>query len=134
MSRDDISLWMWSEACRLLERADTVHRQFAGIVNDADAAVWEPQADVYETEWDLRIVVALPGVSASGVEVNVESGQLVVRGQRDLPAIPGRAVIRRMELPHGRFERRLRLPAGRYEFAERGFRDGCLLLLLNKIV
>ena len=134
MSRDDLSLWMWSEACRLLDRADTVHRQFAGIVGDADAAVWEPQADVYETEWDLRIVVALPGVNAGGVEVSVDSGQLVVRGKRDLPAIPGRAVIRRMELPHGRFERRIRLPAGRYEFAERGFRDGCLLLLLNKIV
>jgi HSP20 family protein len=133
MSRDDLSLWMWSEACRLLERADTVHRQFAGIVSQSDAAVWEPQADVYETEWDLRIVVALPGVSAAGVEVSVESGQLVVRGERDLPAIPGRAVIRRMELPHGRFERRIRLPAGHYEFAERGFRDGCLLLLLNKI-
>jgi HSP20 family protein len=134
MSRDDLSLWMWSEACRLLDRADTVHRQFTGIVGDADAAVWEPQADVYETEWDLRIVVALPGVNAGGVEVSVESGQLVVRGKRDLPAIPGRAVIRRMELPHGRFQRRIRLPAGRYEFAERGFRDGCLLLLLNKIV
>ena len=133
MSRDDLSLWMWSEACRLLERADTVQRHFAGIVGQADASVWEPPADVYETEWDLRIVVALPGVRASAVEVTVESSQLVVRGERDLPAIPGRAVIRRMELPHGRFERRIRLPAGHYEFAERGFRDGCLLLVLNKI-
>ncbi len=133
MSRDDLSLWMWSEACRLLERADTVQRQFAGVVGKADAFVWEPPADVYETEWDLRIVVALPGVRANAVEVTVESGQLVVRGERDLPAIPGRAVIRRMELPHGRFQRRIRLPAGHYEFAERGFRDGCLLLVLNKI-
>jgi HSP20 family protein len=133
MSRDDLSSWMWSEACRLLERADTVHRQFAGIVSGRDAIVWEPPADVYETEWDLRIVVALPGVQAQAVELAVESGQLVVRGERDLPAIPGRAVIRRMELPHGRFERRIRLPVGRYEFAERGFRDGCLLLVLNKI-
>lgn len=133
MSRDELSLWMWSEACRLLERADTVQRQFAGIVGESDAIVWEPPADVYETEWDLRIVVGLPGVSADAVDVSVESGQLVVRGQRNLPAIPGRAVIRRMELPHGQFERRIRLPAGHYEFAERGFRDGCLLLVLNKI-
>jgi HSP20 family molecular chaperone IbpA len=133
MSRDELSLWMWSEACRLIERADAVQRQFAGVVGDADAFVWEPPADVYETEWDLRIVVALPGVRAGAVEVSVESCQLVVRGERELPAIPGRAVIRRMELPHGRFERRIRLPAGHYEFAERGFRDGCLLLVLNKI-
>ncbi len=133
MSRDELSMWMWSEACRLLERADTVHRQFAGIVGRSDAIVWEPPADVYESDWDLRIVVGLPGVAANAVEVMVEQGQLVVRGNRELPAIPGRAVIRRMELPHGRFERRIRLPAGHYEFAERGFRDGCLLLVLTKI-
>ena len=133
MSHDDLSLWMWSKACRLIERADTVQRQFAGVVRESDSFVWEPPADVYETEWDLRIVVALPGVRAAAVEVSVESGQLVVRGEREPPAIPGRAVIRRMELPHGRFERRIRLPAGHYEFGERGFRDGCLLLVLNKI-
>ena len=133
MSHDDLSLWMWSKACRLIERADTVQRQFAGVVRESDSFVWEPPADVYETEWDLRIIVALPGVRAGAVEVTVESGQLVVRGEREPPAVPGRAVIRRMELPHGPFERRIRLPAGRYEFAERGFRDGCLLLVLNKI-
>ena len=133
MSRDELSLWMWSEACRLLERADMVERQFAGIVGRSDTIVWEPPADVYETEWDLRIVIGLPGVAADAVEMSVEQGQLVVRGNRELPAIPGRAVIRRMELPHGRFERRIRLPGGPYEFAERGFRDGCLLLVLNKI-
>jgi len=133
MSRDELSMWMWSEACRLLERADTVQRQFAGIVGQSDAVVWEPPADVYETEWDLRIIVGLPGVTANAVEVMVEQGQLVVRGNRELPAIPGGAVIRRMELPYGRFERRIRLPAGRYEFGERGFRDGCLLLVLTKI-
>jgi HSP20 family protein len=57
----------------------------------------------------------------------------MVRGERELPVIPGPAVIRRMELPHGRFERRIRLPAGRYEFAERGFQDGCLQLVLRKL-
>ena len=91
MSRDELSLWMWSEACRLLERADTVQRQFAGIVGQSDAVVWEPPADVYETEWDLRIVLGLPGVAAGTVEMAVEQGQLVVRGNRELPAIPGRA-------------------------------------------
>ena len=133
MSRDDLSIWMWSEACRLLDRADTVHRQFFGIAGASAAVVWEPPADVYETDRELLIEIALPGVKSGRVEVSVEAGQLVVRGERDLPAIPGPAVIRRMELPHGRFERRIRLPAGRYEFAERDFIDGCLQLMLRKL-
>jgi HSP20 family protein len=133
MSRDDLSIWMWSEACRLLERADTVHRQFFGIVGDSAAFVWEPPADVYETDRELLIEIALPGVKSEAVEVGFESGLLMVRGERELPVIPGPAVIRRMELPHGRFERRIRLPAGRYEFAERGFQDGCLQLVLRKL-
>jgi HSP20 family molecular chaperone IbpA len=133
MSRDDLSIWMWSEACRLLDRADTVHRQFFGIAGDTAAFLWEPPADVYETDRRLLIEIALPGVKPGGIEVGFESGLLVVRGERNLPAIPGRAVIRRMEIPHGRFERRIRLPAGRYEFAERSFADGCLQLVLRKI-
>ena len=124
---------MWSQACRLLERADTVQRQFVGVVGDGPVAVWEPPADVYETDRALLIEIALPGVKAGAVAVGFESGLLVVRGERELPAIPGPAVIRRMELPHGPFERRIRLPAGRYEFAERGFLDGCLQLVLRKL-
>ena len=57
----------------------------------------------------MLIEVALPGVSADALEVSVQAGVLVVRGERGLPDIPGPAVIRRMELPHGRFERRIRL-------------------------
>ncbi len=123
---------MWSEACRLLERADATHRHFTGVARDSAAVVWEPLANVYETDRDLLIEIALPGVKAGAVEISFESGWLVVRGERELPAIPGPAVIRRMELPHGSFERRLRLPAGRYELAERGFLDGCLQLVLRK--
>lgn len=133
MSRDELSVWMWSEACRLLERADATHRHFAGIAGDSDVTVWEPLADVYETDRELLIEVALPGVKAGALEIAFESGRLVVCGERELPTIPGPAVIRRMELPHGRFERRIRLPAGRYELAERSLVNGCLQLVLRKI-
>jgi HSP20 family protein len=134
MSRDDLSIWMWSQACRLLDRADTVHRRFFGIVGaNSTVFAWEPPADVYETDDEVYIEIALPGVKPEGAEVGFESGLLVVRGERELPAMPRPAVIRRMELPHGRFERHIRLPAGRYEFAERSFLDGCLLLVLRKL-
>ena len=133
MPGDELSVWMWSEACRLLSRAESTQRRFYGIAGQADTFNWEPPADVYETERELWVEIALPGVSADAVEVSVEAGVLVVRGERHLPEIPGPAVIRRMELPHGRFERRIRLAPGRYEFARRQLVDGCLRLVLRKI-
>jgi HSP20 family protein len=133
MSRDDLSILMWSEACRLLDRAESLHRQFFRIGSEAAGISWEPPADVYETERELLIEIALPGVDAAGVEIAFASGVLVVSGERRLPAIPDPAVIRRMELPHGRFERRIRLEAGRYELTKRTLADGCLRLVLLKL-
>ncbi len=133
MPGDDLTLWMWSQACRQLERAESLHRRFFGLADQAGDYSWEPPADVFETEREILIELALPGVSGAAVEVAVEGGVLVVRGERSLPSIPGIAVIRRLELPHGRFERRIRLAPGRYEFAKRALVDGCLQLVLRKI-
>jgi hypothetical protein len=42
------------------------------------------------------------------------------------------AVIHRLELPQGRFERRVRLPAGAYRQPRRTAVNGCLLIRLEK--
>ena len=42
------------------------------------------------------------------------------------------AIIHRLELPQGRFERRIRLPAGRYSAIHRSEFKGCLLVTLEK--
>ncbi len=77
--------------------------------------------------------MALPGVKPEQVEVAIDGSDLVVTGARSLPAELGSAIIHRLELPQGRFERRLRLPAGRYSDVRRKFADGCLLMLLSKV-
>ena len=89
MPGDDLTIWMWSEACRHLERAETLHRRFYGVAADSAGFSWEPPADVFETEREVLIEVALPGVSADALEVSVQAGVLVVRGERGLPEIPG---------------------------------------------
>ena len=57
---------------------------------------------------------------------------LVFAGNRVFPATLRTAIIHRLELPQGRFERRLRLPAGRYSAVRRSAVDGCLLITLQK--
>jgi HSP20 family molecular chaperone IbpA len=124
---------MWAEACAMIERAEQMHRQFfqPGTAA-APAASWEPPIDVFESERDLLIVVALPGVDSQDIEISSEAGVLLVAGVRRLPAAVRGAEIVRLEIPQGRFERRIRLPAARWELSRSSLVNGCLLLNLTK--
>ena len=84
-----------------------------------------------ETEHELLILVALPGVNPDNVETVIHDGALVISGQRTLPPELRNARIHRLELPQGRFERRIALPLGRYAIS-RFVMDGCVALRLAK--
>jgi len=125
--------WMWTQACELIDEAERMHRQFFRLAASGRArAMWEPPVDVFEDELEVVIVVALPGVPADRVEVTAEAGELVVRAERSLPFAGSRRAVRRLEIPHGYFERRIRVPDTWLETDTREMRDGCLLLRLRK--
>lgn len=134
MDRDDARNWMWSEACEMLARAECLHREFLrpkGLV--ARLPAWEPPVDILETEREVLVLVALPGVDPDRAEAAVDGNDLVIAGTRVLPDELRTAVIHRLELPQGRFERRVRLPAGRYSAVRRSAAHGCLLITLKKL-
>jgi HSP20 family protein len=121
--------WMWSEACDTLARAERLHRQF---FQPRRAGTWEPPVDILETEREVLLFFALPGVSIEKVEAVIDGPDLVIAGTRVLPPQLRTAVIHRIELPQGRFERRVRLPVGRYRDVRRSTADGCLVITLLK--
>jgi HSP20 family molecular chaperone IbpA len=123
--------WMFGEALELLRRAEQLQTQFFRF-GAAGGARWEPPVDVYEDEREIRVLVALPGVSPNHVEVLVEKGLLVIHGVRPLPEASQAATIRRLEIPHGRFERRIALPAGEYRLSAKHLENGCLLVRLER--
>ena len=116
----------------MIERAEQLHRQFfrPGLA-PAPAVNWEPPVDVFESEGELTIVAALPGVEPQDIEVAIERGMLVVGGVRQLPTCARVAAIHRMEIPHGRFERRIRLPGERWQVGRSTLVNGCLVLSLT---
>jgi HSP20 family molecular chaperone IbpA len=138
MARDIASDWMWSEACEMLARAERMHRElFRPLVPQTGSQVlgrlaWEPPVDILETDSDVLVFVALPGVDIDSAQAVIEDGDLVIAGTRVLPAELAKATIYRLELPQGRFYRRLRLPAGRYKDVRRSAADGCLVVTLQK--
>jgi len=120
---------MWSEACDQLARAERLHRQF---FQPRHSGAWEPPVDIIETEREVLIFVALPGVSLDKAEAVIDGADLVIAGTRVLPPELRTATIHRLELPQGRFERRVRLPTGRYRDVRRSAADGCLVVTLGK--
>ncbi len=129
----NLETWMWAEACEIVDRADRLHRQFfrPAVIN-VRQPTWEPPVDIYETSYEFKIMIALPGVAPEHLSVILEDYHLIVSGQRHLP-VSSESHIRRLEIPYGRFERHIELPAGRFEIGNREFVNGCLLISLRKI-
>ena len=133
MTAREVRVWMWSEAREMLDRAERLQRQFFELRESRLTPTWEPPADVLETEREVAVIVALPGVDPDQVEVRIDGACLMIRGTRVLPPGLRDAVIHRLELPQGHFERRLGLPAGRYSDIRRAALNGCVLITLQKV-
>jgi HSP20 family protein len=130
MSTKDPINWMLSNAIETLARAERLHQQFLNLRPTSEPS-WEPPIDVLETEREVLILIALPGVDPDEVIAAIDQGMLVVSGRRVLPAELRDARILRLELPQGRFERRIPLPLGRYTIS-RFATNGCVGLRLTK--
>ena len=125
--------WMWANALDALARAERLHQQFfQPAIDPALRPCWEPPLDIYETDREVVVVAALPGVASDNVSARIESGALVIEGERPALAALRTARNYRMELPQGHFHRRVALPHGVYHSPQVHFADGCLIVGLAK--
>jgi HSP20 family protein len=127
MSIDRQFGWMLAHACELMDRADRMQREFVRYVGrGADAAVWEPPVDIQEDSDGLHFVFALPGVDPERIEIRLEMNALTVSATRTARFGSASSVIRRLEIPHGRFVRRIPLAGARLRLGETRYVNGCL--------
>ncbi len=135
MNSRDLSRFMFSEALSLLDRADRLHRQFFRPAA-ARVPTWEPPVDVVETEGQLRVTLALPGVLAETITLSRDPEAITVSAHRAFPVAASEsergARIHALEIPHGRFERRIALSTQDISLVEQRLHDGCLTLIFSK--
>jgi HSP20 family protein len=88
---------------------------------------WAPQVDMYE-EGDMLVVKAeLPGVSKDDVEVMLDRGDLVLKGERKSEHEVKDEHYYQMERSFGSFYRRLPMPEGvQADQLSASFKDGVL--------
>ena len=119
--------WMWLRAVELADEAERLHRRFLEYIGPGtDAVRWEPPVDIHETDDGLILLFALPGVAPDDIEVRLERTALTVSALRRVNLPEAAAIIRRLEIPHGRFVREIALSGPALRIADSHYANGCL--------
>jgi HSP20 family protein len=119
--------WMWLRALELADEAERLHRRFLRYIGPGtDAVRWEPPVDIHETADGLILLFALPGVAPEDIEVRLEPNALTVSALRRVRLAERGALIRRLEIPHGRFVREIALSGPGLRIADSVYMNGCL--------
>ncbi len=125
----------------LVELRDKMNRLFEELMGRAEpdseppqsGGDWLPKVDLYELPDRLVLLADLPGVAAEELDVRLESGQLVIFGQRRQPADIDPSAVRRLERPFGAFARRYALPDGiDPESIKASYAEGVLEVVIRK--
>jgi HSP20 family protein len=133
MAAVDPRTLMWTTACEMIDRAERLHRQFfQPIAAPMRELSWEPPIDIIETDTEILITVALPGVDRDAMKVTVDADGVSVVGFRRPGTIPRGSRVHRLEIPYGKFERRIRVPAARLPLDRSELTNGCLTLKFSK--
>jgi HSP20 family protein len=133
MAAVDPRTLMWTTACEMVDRAERLHRQFfQPVAAPMPELSWEPPIDITETDSEILITVALPGVDPDAMKVSVDADGVSVIGFRRPSAIPRGSRVHRLEIPYGKFERRIRVPAARLSLDRSELANGCLTLKSSK--
>jgi HSP20 family protein len=91
---------------RMLDRFFTKVRASAG----GRQISFIPTIDVVETGEDFRVFLSIPGAVEEDIDIAIESGTLVIRGQREAPYDPEQVHGHTAEWRYGYFERRIGIP------------------------
>jgi HSP20 family protein len=103
------------------------------LAEDGPATAWMPRFDLVEREEDFVAKMDLPGLRPEDINVEMEDGRLVVRGERKQEERSEKENVVRMERVHGSFFRSFTLPRNvKPDEIEAAFTDGVLTLTIPK--
>ena len=102
----------WQELARLQQEVNDLYSNFFNRFPSTKEISFTPQIEMYETEEEIVINVALPGTLQEDIDISLEKEDvLFIRGERSDPhgTLVGPRHIE--ELCYGYFERQVQLPA-----------------------
>lgn len=112
-----------------LSLGDPSARQLPAPGDSAETArpSWYPAVETFTRKNDIVLRAELPGVDPKDVEVTVEDGRLILRGEKREEKLSDGDNVYMREVRYGRFERSFTLPKGaKSEQVSATFRNGVL--------
>jgi len=101
------------------------------LVDHKNVAHTQPAANVYQTDQDYTLELALPGLSKKDIDIKVDKDVLIISSSKEAEADRN---FRLREFQYGTFERRFRLSETiDKENINASFKNGILKLTLSKI-
>ncbi len=90
-------------------------------------SAWSPQTEVFQRGNELVVQADLPGMTKDDINVDIEDGQIIIRGERQNSREQTEEGFYRTERSYGSFYRSIPLPEGiDAEAAKADFRNGVL--------
>lgn len=142
MASSDWDIVIWQRASDLLQQVERIRRNFLQIAaatqyraSRSRIPAWEPPVNVIETDENLWVISAVPGVAADRMNVLLEGRQLLITGERPLPRCCRDGELKVWEIPLGRFERRVSLAEVKDSLTvgDVSLQDGLLIIELKKV-
>jgi HSP20 family protein len=97
--------------------------------------VWTPMVDVFEKDGVLVVKAELPGVKKEHIELALEEGALIIKGERKVEQEVKKETFYRFERTYGTFYRRIPLPfEAKVEDIKAEYKDGILEVHIPKPV
>jgi HSP20 family protein len=128
MQREMMQLWNQTWPFTSMPRFQPTRRSW-----QMPTQQWMPTVDVYEQDNSLVVKAELPGVKKEDIDVELEQGDLVIRGQRRSEQEVRDENYYRSERSFGSFYRRLPLPEGvKPNQINASFNDGVLEIHIPK--
>jgi len=90
-----------------------------------------PAMDVYETDEEVVVKVAIPGIDPDDIDVTVEEHTVTIKGEIEREEETDKEYVRR-ERAYGRFYRSLTLPKLSADGAQAEYENGILTLSFPK--
>ena len=107
-------------------------RSRVGFWGDGEGAV-APKIDVSETDKEVQVTADMPGMDEKDIEVSVDEGRLMVRGEKTEERKEEKDDYRLSERHYGSFQRTFQLPPGvDSEKIDARYKNGVLTLTLPK--
>lgn len=101
--------------------------------NGETVSAWRPAVDLTESDEEFRFTAEFPGMSADDIDVEVQGGDLILRGEKETEEEKEEEDYRVAERSYGEFYRRFSLPTSvEVEEISAEMKDGVLTVRLPK--